>query len=497
MPKNIVICCDATFLNVLQVSNVFKLYSVLEQNGDRQIAFYHPGIAAATTPTLFAAIGDCWRRVLGLGFGYGHIKCLVECYSFVMEHYAPGDLLFIFGFSRGAYTARSLAALLHMCGLIQKGNGVLIPQAIRFFAQAKRESFLMASKFKGTFSRECKTHFVGVWDTASTVGWLFDPVKFPYTSNNPDIVSGRHAVAIDERRNFFRPNLWGTAMPGQDLKQVWFSGVLSDVGGGYAEEESGLSKISLEWMIHEARSAGLLVTESGVTRILGQEEGSGYAHPDPTAVMHRSLHGFWWQSEFVPRRVYDTTQIPPRKVWQLPRGRRRYIPEGSLIHESVFQRMQLVENYDPPNLPKTRSVERRVEVSSLSAAERYVNTWLDVEQNEIEQDVWYEFNINIGPRQRSDWNKDPESPAPEGAPFVEVMVTLFSQDFDIEPRRGTFRLFAEGSTSVFHTRVKARHSGPCRIEIVVTSVNDLDILQRATSEIVVGDTEPATLYARN
>ena len=128
------------------------------------------------------------------------------------------------------------------------------------------EYFALANQFKATFSRICKPHFVGVWDTVSSVGWFANPLSLPYTSNNPDILIGRHAVAIDEHRAFFRTNLWHHVAPPaeggpHDMKEVWFPGVHCDVGGGYAEKESGLSKIALQWMIAEAQKAGLLVED--------------------------------------------------------------------------------------------------------------------------------------------------------------------------------------------------------------------------------------------
>jgi uncharacterized protein (DUF2235 family) len=112
---------------------------------------------------------------------------------------------------------------------------------------------------------------VGVWDTVSSVGWAWDPLHIPYTAKNPDLRIGRHAVSIDERRCFFRQNLWSAALPGQDIKQVWFAGVHSDVGGGYAEAESGLAKISLEWMLCEAGTAGLILDRAKAAVVLGRK----------------------------------------------------------------------------------------------------------------------------------------------------------------------------------------------------------------------------------
>src|SRR4029077_5218668 len=121
--------------------------------------------------------------------------------------------------------------------------------------------------------------FVGVWDTVSSVGWIENPVHLPYSADNPDIEHGRYALAIDERRAFFRTNLWrrgsnpAAAHGPKDELQVWFPGVHCDVGGGYGEQESGLSKLALEWMLDEAVPLGLLVDVGRVDVMLGRRGG--------------------------------------------------------------------------------------------------------------------------------------------------------------------------------------------------------------------------------
>jgi len=191
----------------------------------------------------------------------------------------------LFGFSRGAYTARAIASLLRMYGLVPRDHERLVPYIVRMMwaihwlrKRAKpdappdpriAEYFELAAAFKATFSRLCQPHFFGLWDTVSSVGWFSNPVSLPFTGNNEDIAIGRHAVAIDERRAFFRTNLWRRAADPQaagprDMKQVWFPGVHCDVGGGYPEPQSGLSKIALMWMIDEARLAGLILSDETV-----------------------------------------------------------------------------------------------------------------------------------------------------------------------------------------------------------------------------------------
>lgn len=360
MPKNIVICCDGTGNQFGTVnSNVVKLYSVLVNDPARQTTYYHPGLGTMGAPGALTRLAQGWTRMLGLAFGYGLMGNLGDAYRFLMNAYEPGDRVFLFGFSRGAYTVRALAAMLHMFGLIAKGNDGLIPYAARLFRRRNQETFRIAAEFKAAFSRPCKPHFIGVWDTVSSVGWIYDPLKLPYTAHNPDIAVGRHAVAIDERRCFYRQNLWGAAAPGQDVRQVWFAGVHSDIGGGYPEPESGLSKITLEWMVRESRAAGLLVNESKLERVLGAA-GGGFAPPDPGALMHRSLHGFWWLLEFWPKRYTAPSETGGFTTrWRIPRGRPRQIPPGSVIHETVLQRRQTVPGYRPPNLPAEFSVDHK------------------------------------------------------------------------------------------------------------------------------------------
>jgi uncharacterized protein (DUF2235 family) len=185
-----------------------------------------------------------------------------------------------------------------------------------------------------------------VWDSVSSVGWAYDPVAIPYTAKNPDIAVGRHAISIDERRCFFRQNLWSAAGPGQDLKQIWFAGVHCDVGGGYAEQESGLSKIPLKWMMEEASRFGLKLKPEMAARVLQAGEG-----PNAAGKMHNSLKGAWLALEVLPRRFWDASCDPPRYKWKLPFGARRRIAADAEIDASVFERMRSVPGYRPPNLP--------------------------------------------------------------------------------------------------------------------------------------------------
>jgi uncharacterized protein (DUF2235 family) len=385
--KNIVICCDGTGNEFGDNnSNVVKLYATLDIN-DKQIGYYHPGVGTMGAPSANNKLEEEWSVLKGLAFGAGLMSNVGDAYRYLMNLYNQDDDIYVFGFSRGAYTARALAGVLHMYGLLRPGNEGLVPYVTRMFARASRDlakhkdTFDVADHFKKTFSRDVSLHFVGVWDTVSSVGWIYDPVSLPFSARNPHMKIGRHAVSIDERRCFFRDNLWGKPFePGephypfdvrQDIKQVWFAGVHSDIGGSYPEEESGLSKLTLEWMLREASLAGLLVDRDRAAVMLGRMplapgERSPYAKPDPAALIHNSLTAAWWPIEFLPHKYYDKQARETK--WRIPLGARRFIPvdKSTVIHESVQQRLDAGVNYNPPNLPAGRleehfTIEKRVE----------------------------------------------------------------------------------------------------------------------------------------
>jgi hypothetical protein len=177
-----------------------------------------------------------------------------------------------------------------------------------------------------------------------------------FSPNSEGSTEIREALAIDERRRSYGPNIWAQSQPIQDIKQVWFAGVHADVAGGYPDQESGLSKISLEWMLNEAAESGLLFSQEAVAFILGRTgkivrkrlasdlaevEERIVEHvypvgPDPAAVMHRSLVGL--------SRLLGFAKM-------------RWIPEGARVHESVFIRMERVSSYKPKNLPNQYTIE--------------------------------------------------------------------------------------------------------------------------------------------
>jgi len=383
MPRNIVICCDGTANEFAQDNtNVVKLYYVLNHHSAEQVTFYHPGLGTMEPAGALTTVSRSVTKLLGKALGYGLANDIRDAYSFLMENYEEHDRLFLFGFSRGAYTVRAVCSLLYMYGLIRRGNEPLVPYAVRMMMgidraekgddkqqKATKEYFDLARKFRETMSRtNCKPWFVGVWDTVSSVGWIENPLRLPYVSDNPDIQFARHAVSIDEHRAFFRNNLW---RPGtdpahehgpKDLKQVWFPGVHCDVGGGYREAESGLAKIALEWMLEEAEAHELLVDSVRKQEVLGRTQGSKYACPDPNGPVHESLSGAWNLAEFALKRHYDWTT--GKWSHRMNLWRRRRIPPNSFVHESAYQRSGGYSSRLPGDAIRVATTVARTDVRS-------------------------------------------------------------------------------------------------------------------------------------
>jgi uncharacterized protein (DUF2235 family) len=366
MPKNIVVCCDGTANEFAQNrTNVIKLYSALVHDTPEQVTFYHPGIGTMEPFGSLSTITRWFTRVLGMAIGYGLENDIRDAYAFLIEKYEPGDRIYLFGFSRGAFTVRAVASLIHWYGLIRKGNEPLIPYAIRMLMAIQRSKspndvaayFDLANEFLDTMACVKPTiHFVGVWDTVSSVGWVDNPLHLPGEANNPDIEIGRHAVSIDEHRAFFRSHLWvppvdpAKARGPRDVKQVWFPGVHCDVGGGYEEQQSGISKYALQWMLEEGKAAGLIVDAGKESDVLGLSPGSKYAPARPDAVKHESLNGAWNIAEFIPKKHWNAT----KQCWEhrMNRYRRRSIPAGSLVHESAYLQNAEYQKRIPPDAVK-------------------------------------------------------------------------------------------------------------------------------------------------
>lgn len=340
MPRNLVICCDGTSNQFgKKNTNVVRLVQVLDRDPTKQWLYYDPGVGTLPEPDWGPWIRDRIKRLAELGIGVGLTDNVEEAYSYLMDFWEPGDDVFLFGFSRGAYTVRVLAGMLHAIGLLPRGSYNLVPYAMRLFKSLRETCFRrtidwnLCDAFRTTFAREIYGHrerrfpvrFLGVWDTVSSVGWLWDPTTFRFTRRNPSIKVVRHAVAVDERRAFFRQNLFGQ-VPGQDLKEMWFPGSHCDVGGGLKEEAGALWKEPFAWLVREAKQAGLYVDEARFDEMLGPP-GDYWAEPQ-----HESLEWYWWPAEFVPKWGVHGPRINL--------GRNRFIPLGAAMHRSILLRVR-------------------------------------------------------------------------------------------------------------------------------------------------------------
>ncbi len=273
-------------------TNVVRLYQVVALDPTAQVAYYNPGVGTFGHPGAITHLAQKFTQALGLAFGLGVTQNVIDAYSFLMSQYDDGDHVYIFGFSRGALEARALAGLLHRCGLLKPELSTLAPYALRIFRTVGNEA--VSTQFRSTFSREVRVHFLGLWDTVTSFGNVWTPIAWPNTTNNPGIEMVRHAIALDERRAFFRQNRWaqGDSTLKQDVKERWFSGVHCDVGGGYPVEESSLWRVSFVWMIDEAVQAGLRIDASSFSQIMATQDESGDPSNDSlSSPLHDSMAG--------------------------------------------------------------------------------------------------------------------------------------------------------------------------------------------------------------
>jgi len=378
MTKNLVVCCDGTGNEIEEdQSNVLKLYRVLKKSAEQRV-FYEPGIGTMGADNQWTRLKQGVEKIAGLALGYGLDRDVLNAYEFLVKNYMPGDAIFLFGFSRGAYTARVLAGFINTLGL-------LTPDQINLngFAFVAYKKISETDDFKPirVFEQALRPQrppirFLGLWDTVSSIivprrDRLYLPslTQLAYTATNPSVETVRHAIALDERRRMFRAYHWApeqeycggpfrqAKVKAQDCKELWFPGVHSDIGGGYEEAQSGLSKIALKWMIEESPSELQYVTQSANQIVLGNPRAGSaqhYARPDPTAALHESLTRGWWPLEWLPKRL-KYRQDKSRRGFlgcYLPRGERRGIPEDATIHSSVAERMARDNTYRPENLPK-------------------------------------------------------------------------------------------------------------------------------------------------
>ena len=406
--RNIVICCDGTGNEISEnISNVLKLYRCLrktDRTEPRQLVFYDPGVGTLTRPDPWHKLKQDFSAIMGLATGYGLDDNVLAAYAFLVQHWREGDQIYLFGFSRGAYTVRVLAGLIHKIGLITPEQANLAGSGLIAYKQfSSDEAPKLRAQFRGiadagaaeaaqppspfdnaaqfariTSARWPVIRFVGVWDTVASVivpradrFYLPSLEELAWTLQNPSVQTFRQAISIDERRAMFRLKKWDapqTFKPvrfndinntPQDILQVWFAGVHSDIGGGYPEKQSGLSKYPLLWMIDEATKCDLRFNQANVNQLGWGDPRKGspfsYVAPNVEALLHDSLVGAWWLLEFLPK-LAKYREWPARQVhfgFYIPDGEPRPIPEGAVVHESVVKRMAAVRDYRPVNLPAT------------------------------------------------------------------------------------------------------------------------------------------------
>ncbi|MFD2430730.1 DUF2235 domain-containing protein [Sphingobium scionense] len=281
MPRNLILLLDGTSNEVKDnLTNVVKLYRCAERS-DNQRVFYHPGIGTVPLTTDWSPATQSAIAAFGLATGWGLDANILAAYCYLIDTYQEGDRIFLFGFSRGAYTARAVAGLIHLVGLVDPDQRNLAEYALKAYKRSDREDRLdIAWQFRRVIGgRRVPIHFLGVWDTVASVfvrpGLLRLPSQsfLPYTKSNPSVRVFRQAAAIDERRRMFRlynwtpsqnfkPDPFAAAEGVQDQQTVWFAGDHCDVGGGWAETESQIAKFPLIWMAREAQRHGLELDES-------------------------------------------------------------------------------------------------------------------------------------------------------------------------------------------------------------------------------------------
>jgi uncharacterized protein (DUF2235 family) len=290
MAKRLVLCCDGTWNTPDQrkdgapiPTNVTKFALAVAPagaDGRVQRTFYHRGVGTTR-----------WQHFTGGAFGVGLSQGVKDAYRFLVDNYEPGDELFFLGFSRGAFTARSTAGLVRNSGILRRENADRVGDAYSLYrsrSNAKSPDAVESQLFRKSFSHETRIRFIGVWDTVGALGiplgglgWINKRWQFHDTTLSSRVDAARQALAIDEQRGPFKPTIWRTSDTAeQDVKQVWFSGVHCDVGGGYPS--TGLSDITLRWMVSQAAGCGLRFNdaEPAVT-------------PDPLAKAGHSRKSFY------------------------------------------------------------------------------------------------------------------------------------------------------------------------------------------------------------
>ncbi|MFF9090921.1 DUF2235 domain-containing protein [Streptomyces sp. NPDC014991] len=355
MAKRLVICCDGTwnFADQPSKTNVTKVALSVCTGPDAdkvQRVYYHSGVGTGR-----------WERLRGGAFGVGLSQNVIDAYRFLVETYESRDELFLFGFSRGAFTVRSLAGLVRNCGIVRRDHAGRIQEAWDLYRdRTEKPSGTASTLFRRSYAHETAIRFIGVWDTVGALGIplpasrRLDPVvdrfnrqwAFHDTELSSWVRAAFHALAIDEQRSAFQPTLWHQ-QPGaehrQELKQVWFAGVHCDVGGGY--RETGLSDITLLWMIDQARRYGLVFDPkalgvAGPSAMKPEDCIDFRVQPDVLGEVHPSRKGMYRLAEPLQRPIGCAADEEGR-------------PDGNeFLAVPAMERYDKDAGYRPPELVK-------------------------------------------------------------------------------------------------------------------------------------------------
>lgn len=324
MPKNIVIFSDGTGQEggIGANTNIYKLFNMIEDRSSRQISFYDPGL------------GTGWRKLTGNISGAGISKNILECYTFIYENFEVDDQIYLFGFSRGAATVRSLSSFIHYFGVLPKCRPNLIKQAYKIYKIENENN--RNQKAKEFVSRHhtiwTRIKFLGCFDTVAALGVPLKPLsvlinefpglehKFHNYKLSETIENAYHALSIDDERKTFHPILWDAEkLPYQSIKQVWFCGMHTDVGGGYNIQD--LSDIPLVWMRDMAINSGLRIYPNNTVSF----------HDDVNGHMHNSRGKGWTKLFRKKQRTWDSNRS-----------------DKPLVHSSVLKRIKNTNNENNP-----------------------------------------------------------------------------------------------------------------------------------------------------
>ena len=282
MSKNIAVFSDGTGQEggKSNNSNVYRLFNMVRDRSPNQIAFYDRGL------------GTGFRKLTGNGAGMGISKNIKECYEFLFNNFEASDQIYLFGFSRGATTVRSLSGFIQLFGILPKSRPELIDQAWKIYRIRNRTERIAKAKdfVDNNHTMWTRIKFVGVWDTVAALGVPFKVVdnivnaislfrhRFHDLTLTDSIENAFHALAVDDQRLTFHPTLWSATelKSYQQLKQVWFCGMHTDVGGGY--EEAELSDITLKWMVTHATDNGLLIYPHNAVEAKMNPKANGLMH---------------------------------------------------------------------------------------------------------------------------------------------------------------------------------------------------------------------------